>query len=109
MPVSYADWVGSTEEVEELIALAPVQAAAAALDDTTTEFAVGSPLPPLWHWFFFLPRVAQSRLGPDGHPQRAGFLPPVELPRRMFAGARMRLLRSLVIGQPAHRRSVIRA
>lgn len=109
MPASYADWVGSTEEAEELIALAPVQAAAATLDDTTTEFAVGSPLPPLWHWFFFLPRVPQSRLGPDGHPQRAGFLPPVELPRRMFAGARMRFPRPLVIGKPAHRQSVIRA
>src|SRR6516164_5810974 len=106
---SYADWVGGTEEAEELIALAPVQAAAATLDDTTTEFAVGSPLPPLWQWFFFLPRVPQSRLGPDGHPQRAGFMPPVELPRRMFAGARMRFLRPLAIGKPAHRQSVIRA
>ncbi len=109
MRASYADWVGSTEEAEELITLDPVQAAAATLDDTTTEFAVGSPLPPLWQWFFFLPRVPQSRLGPDGHPQRTGFMPPVELPRRMFAGARMRFLRSLVIGKPAHRQSVIRA
>jgi 3-methylfumaryl-CoA hydratase len=108
MRASYADWVGSREEAEELIALAPVQAAAATLDDTT-EFAAGSPLPPLWQWFFFLPRVPQSRLGPDGHPQRAGFMPPVELPRRMFAGARMRVFRPLVIGKPAHRRSVIRA
>jgi 3-methylfumaryl-CoA hydratase len=109
MPSSYADWVGSTEEAEELIALAPVQAAAATLDDTTTDFAVGSPLPPLWHWFFFLPRAPQSRLGPDGHPQRAGFMPPVELPRRMFAGARMRFLRPLLIGKPAQRQSVIQA
>jgi len=109
MPASYAKWIGNTEEAEELLTLAPVQAAAATLDDTTTEFAVGSPLPPLWQWFFFLPRVAQSRLGSDGHPQRAGFMPPVELPRRMFAGARMRFLRPLVIGKPAHRQSVIRA
>ena len=109
MQASYADWVGRTEEAEELIALAPVLAAAATLDDTTTEFAVGSPLPPLWQWFFFLPRVPQSRLGLDGHPQRAGFMPPVELPRRMFAGARMRFLTSLVIGKPAQRQSVIRA
>jgi 3-methylfumaryl-CoA hydratase len=116
MRASYADWVGSTEEAEEQITLAPVQAAAATLDDTTTAFAVGSPLPPLWQWFFFLPRVPQSRLGPDGHPQRAGSecLPagvhvPVELPRRMFAGARMRFPRPLVIGKPAHRQSVIRA
>jgi 3-methylfumaryl-CoA hydratase len=109
MPAPYADWVGRTEEAEELIALAPVQAAAASLDDTTTEFAVGSPLPPLWQWFFFLPRVPQSRLGPDGHPQRAGFMPPIELPRRMFAGARMRFPKPLVIGKTAHRQSVIRA
>jgi 3-methylfumaryl-CoA hydratase len=109
MPASYADWVGGTEEAEDLIALAPVQAAAATLDDITTEFAPGSPLPPLWQWFFFLPRVPHSNLGPDGHPRRAGFMPPVELPRRMFAGARMRFTRSLVIGKPAYRRSVIRA
>jgi 3-methylfumaryl-CoA hydratase len=109
MRTSYADWIGRTEEAEELITLAPVQAAAATLDDPTTEFAVGSPLPPLWHWFFFLPRVPQSRLGADGHPQRAGFMPPVELPRRMFAGARMRFLRPLLIGKLAHRQSVIRA
>jgi 3-methylfumaryl-CoA hydratase len=108
MQVSYADWLGKTKEAEELIALASVQAAAAMLDDTTTEFAAGSPLPPLWHWFFFLPRTAQSRLGPDGHPQRASFMPPIELPRRMFAGARVRFLKPLLIGKPAHRRSVIR-
>src|SRR6516225_310130 len=109
MRATYADWVGSTEEAQELIALSPVQAAAAVLDDTATEFAVGSPLPPLWQWFFFLPRVPQSLLGRDGHPQRVGFMPPIELPRRMFAGARMRFLRPLVIGKPAHRQSVIRA
>jgi 3-methylfumaryl-CoA hydratase len=109
MPGSYADWVGGTEEAQELIAVASVQAAAATLDDTTTEFALGSPLPPLWQWFFFLPRVPHSRLGPDGHPRREGFMPPVELPRRMFAGARMRFHRPLRIGRQAHRRSVIQA
>ena len=108
MKASYSDWIGRTEETEELMALAPVQAAAATLDDTTTEFALGSPLPPLWQWFFFLPRVLQSRLGLDGHPQRGGFMPPIELPRRMFAGARMRFLKPLMIGRPARRQSVIR-
>ena len=109
MGAPYSDWIGSTEEAEELIALAPVQAAAAMLDDTTTEFVLGSPLPPLWQWFFFLPRVPQSRLGEDGHPRRGGFMPPIELPRRMFAGARMRFLKPLMIGRAARRHSVIRA
>lgn len=108
MSSPYAGWVGRTEEAEELIAPAPVQAVAATLDDPTTAFAAGSPLPPLWQWFFFLPRVPQSGLGPDGHPQRGGFMPPIELPRRMFAGARMRFPKPLVIGPPARRRSVIR-
>ncbi len=108
MTTSISEWVGRTEETDELISLAPVQAAAATLDDTSTEFMTGSALPALWHWFFFLPRVPQSRLGPDGHPQRGGFMPPIELPRRMFAGARMRFLKPLIIGKPARRQSVIR-
>jgi 3-methylfumaryl-CoA hydratase len=109
MNASYSDWIGRTEEAEEFIALAPVQAALALLDDTTREFTEGSALPQLWHWFFFLPRVPQSQLGPDGHPHRGGFMPPIELPRRMFAGARVRFLWPLVIGERARRRSVIRA
>ncbi len=108
MTNSFSDWIGRTEETEELIALAPVQAAAAMLDNTSHDYTTGSALPPLWHWFFFLPRVAQSRLGPDGHPERGGFMPPIDLPRRMFAGARTRFLRPLRIGEPAIRQSVIR-
>jgi 3-methylfumaryl-CoA hydratase len=108
MSANYADWIGRTEETEDAITLAPVEAAAATLDDTTTPFAIGSHLPPLWHWFFFLPKVPQSRLGRDGHPARGGFMPPIDLPRRMFAGARLRFPQPLVIGRPATRQSVIR-
>jgi len=108
MSANYTDWIGNTEETEDVIGLAPVLAAAAMLDDVTTTFAAGSLLPPLWHWFFFLPKVPQSRIGIDGHPERGGFMPPIDLPRRMFAGARMRFVRPLVIGKPATRQSVIR-
>src|SRR6266508_2265231 len=108
MPEPFSDWIGKTEELEELISLAPVYAAAAMLDDINTQFEPGSPLPWLWHWFFFLPRAPQSRLSSDGHPERGGFMPPIELPRRMFAGARMRFLRPLVIGKQARRRAVIK-
>jgi 3-methylfumaryl-CoA hydratase len=108
MSVPYADWIGRTDEAEDAIALAPVEAAAAMLDDGITPFAIGSHLPPLWHWFYFLPKVPQSRLGADGHPERGGFMPPIDLPRRMFAGARLRFLHPLVVGRPALRHSVIR-
>jgi 3-methylfumaryl-CoA hydratase len=108
MNAAYSDWIGRTEETADAIALAPALQAAAALDDTSSGFAVGTPLPPLWHWFYFLPKVPQSRLGADGHPERGGFMPPIDLPRRMFAGSRLRLPHPLRIGQPALRQSVIR-
>jgi 3-methylfumaryl-CoA hydratase len=104
----YADWIGNTETVEDEIAAAPALCVAALLDDTETVLATGAQLPPVWHWFYFLPKAPQSRLGPDGHPQRGGFMPPIELPRRMFAGARMRFVSPLVIGKPASRTAEIR-
>jgi 3-methylfumaryl-CoA hydratase len=45
-------------------------------------------LPPLAHWLYFLPQALQREIGADGHPKRGGFLPPVPLPRRMWAGSR---------------------
>lgn len=108
MTSDYTAWIGATESAEEMIGLAPALAAAATFDDTTTAFAVGGALPPLWHWFYFVPRAPQSRLSADGHPQRGGFMPPIELPRRMFAGARLRFLQPLIIGKPATRSAVIR-
>ena len=104
----YAGWIGNTETVEDEIAPAPALSVAAMLDDTETALAAGAPLPPVWHWFYFLPKVPQSNLGPDGHPRRGGFMPPIELPRRMFAGARMRFVSPLVIGKPASRAAEIR-
>ena len=108
MTTDYAAWTGASDSAEDTIGLAPALAAAATFDDTTTQFAAGSALPPLWHWFYFLPRAPQSRLSADGHPQRGGFMPPIELPRRMFAGARLRFLQPLTIGKPATRSAVIR-
>jgi len=68
----------------------------------------GAALPPLWHWVHFLPLARWSELAPDGHTRRGDFIPPVPLPRRMFAGARIRFLRPLLIGEPARRVGTIR-
>lgn len=106
--IDSAQWIGRREISEDDLGLAPTLAAAAMLDDTVTPFEKGSPLPALWHWFYFLPRTPQALLDVDGHPQRGGFMPPIPLPRRMFAGARLRFHRPLVVGRPARRESVIR-
>lgn len=107
--VAAEQWIGNTETVTDELAVSPATAAAATLDDLRSRFEHGVALPPLWHWFYFLPRAPQSKLGPDGHPERGGFLPPIALPRRMFAGARMHVHRPLVIGSPAERRGTIRS
>lgn len=104
----FGAWIGRTETVEDDMSPAAALAAAATLDDTSTRLDKGDALPPLWQWFYFLPRAPQSRLGEDGHPQRGGFIPPIPYPRRMFAGARLRFHRPLAIGQPARREGVIR-
>lgn len=104
----FSQWIGRRELSEDDLSLVPARAAAATLDDTVTRFEKGSALPPLWHWFYFLPRAPQAQLDVDGHPRRGGFMPPIPYPRRMFAGARMRFHRPLLIGQPARREAVIR-
>ena len=58
----------------------------------------GTPLPPLWHWLYFLPLHRQSEIGADGHAKRGGFLPPVPLPRRMWAGSQFEFRAPLRVG-----------
>ncbi len=98
-----SDWVGSKEMREDLIAMAPVLGVSALLNRDSASVKAGSPLPALWHWFYFLPQVPTRQIASDGHPQRGGFLPPVDLPRRMFAGSRMEIVNPLIVGDPATR------
>ncbi|HEX2115148.1 MAG TPA: acyl-CoA dehydrogenase [Alphaproteobacteria bacterium] len=99
-------WVGRTQTVEDIIATDRVAAMAATLDLERTPEA-GEALPPGWHWLFFNGAARQGELGPDGHPRRGGFLPPVPLPRRMWAGGRITVSGTLPIGAPARRESRI--
>lgn len=101
-----AAWHGRTERVEDDLSPAQARAVAAMLDLpdlANVTFPVGDAIPPLWQWFYFLPKAPQSALDTDGHPKRGGFLPPIALPRRMFAGARMTLHAPLRLGLPAER------
>jgi 3-methylfumaryl-CoA hydratase len=100
-------WIGRTETVHDALAPQQAMAAAAMLDRDQTAYESGAPLPALWHWFYFLPRAPQTRLAADGHPERGGFLPPVPLPRRMFAGARIQTHGPLTLGEPAVREGTI--
>ncbi len=102
------EWIGRTETVHDPLAITQARAAAAMFDAENVTLVDQSALPALWHWFYFLPRAAQGTLDVDGHPERGGFLPPVALPRRMFAGARVIMHRPLRLGVPAEREGLIR-
>lgn len=100
-------WIGRKESVEDEITAWPVKAMTATLDRSDPLPARGEPIPLGWHWYYFLEAKPASELAPDGHPRRGGFLPPVSLPRRMWAGGRFEFRRALRIGESARRDSEI--
>lgn len=89
MSEGLAGWEPSVDEADDVVTVAAVAALHGLLDAPGPAPAAGESVPPLWHWLAFLPRAPQRELGPDGHPRRGTFLPPVALPGRMFAGGRL--------------------
>ena len=104
-------WQERSETMSDVITAAPLRALSATLDRDDPVPEDGSAVPALWHWLYFLPHARQSEIGPDGHPRRGGFLPPVPLPRRMWAGGRLRWEADnpLRLGQEVQRISTIRS
>ncbi|MFO1181108.1 MAG: MaoC family dehydratase N-terminal domain-containing protein [Ottowia sp.] len=102
-------WQGKSETLHDSITAVPLAALSATLDRDDPAPAPGTAVPPLWHWLYFLPHARASEIGPDGHPRRGGFLPPVPLPRRMWAGGRLSWEASnpLRVGQQVQRQSTI--
>jgi len=102
-----AQWIGRTETVGDMVTATPYAALSATLDRPAERPPAGTPLPPLWHWLYFLPLYRQSEVGPDGHAKRGGFLPPVPLPRRMWAGSQFEFTAPLRVGDRIQRVSTI--
>ncbi|MBL8491604.1 MAG: MaoC family dehydratase N-terminal domain-containing protein, partial [Rhodocyclaceae bacterium] len=98
-------WIGREERLDDAVTASRTGALAATLDREDPWPAAGDPLPPLWHWTLCVAAARQSALGPDGHPARGGFLPPVPLPRRMWAGGRLGFPGELRVGEAVQRRS----
>jgi 3-methylfumaryl-CoA hydratase len=99
-------WIGRTETANDVATAAPLGGLCALLDYAEWPWAAGA-VPLLGHWLYFLPRARQSLLGGDGHARRGGFLPPVPLPRRMWAGGRVRFHATIPIGALLERVSTI--
>ena len=100
-------WIGRNETVHDTAYATPVVALTATLDHPAAPVEDGTPLPPLWHWLYFLPMHRQSEIGADGHAKRGGFLPPVPLPRRMWAGSQFEFRAPIRVGDRMSRTSTI--
>ncbi len=100
-------WIGRTEESHDLVTASPADRLDRMLDRADPAPGMGDPVAPLRHMLYFLPNAPQAEIGPDGHAKRGGFLPPVPLPRRMFAGQRNRFHAPLRVGDQMRREATI--
>jgi len=102
-------WVGNTQTESERLDQWPVIGLMATLNRPASQWpSENDPLPPTAHWSYCIPRVLQSQIGADGHPERGDFLPPVPLPRRMWAGSRIRYEAPMPIGAQVTRTARIK-
>jgi 3-methylfumaryl-CoA hydratase len=100
-------WIGRTELQRDRLTARLATAYRASLLDDARPAEPGEPAPPGIHGCLAPPIAPMSALGPDGHPARGGFLPPVPLPNRMWAGSRMRFLDELLVEDEVERRSTV--
>ncbi len=109
----FAAWIGRVEEnsdVTDLRQARGMQTITGSLEGSVMKhLANGDELPLLWHWLYFPTPAPLNELGHDGHPKLGGFLPPVKLPRRMWAGGRLKFLRPLKIGDQVEKKSTIKS
>lgn len=106
MSDDFSSWVGRSEQATDV--LEPTRSnALTATFGVVTDFKAGDPVPLLHHWLYFWNVQTPEGLGADGHPAKGGFLPPVPLPRRMWAGGRLRLESPLHFGDKVTKTSTI--
>jgi 3-methylfumaryl-CoA hydratase len=108
MSEDFSDWVGRSQKTMDRLEPARSNALTRALGIGDVRHT-GAPLPLLHHWLYFWDVKPPAELGPDGHPAKGGFLPPVPLPRRMWAGGQLEFHRPLKLGDVVTRTSTIEA
>ncbi len=106
MKKNLQDWVGNSETRTEIIHQQSLDGFAALMDESAPAPTF---VPPGGHWMYFTPQTKQSDLAVDGHSYKGGFLPPVDLPRRMWAGGRIQFFRPLKSGDNVTKTSTVRS
>ena len=105
----FQPWIGKQESVEATVTAYNADAMAATLDRDDPPLKPGDPIPPGWHQFYIREVVKLRDTAPDGHPKRGGFLPPIDLPRRMWAGTHSTFHQPVRVGDTIRKVSTIEA
>jgi 3-methylfumaryl-CoA hydratase len=100
-------WIGRTQQARDIVTAHLVKGLRATLFQDIGDPRPGDAAPFTAHWCLAQPVFPMSQLGPDGHPTRGGFLPPVPLPRRMWAGGELQIVEPLRVGDEMTRSSKI--
>ena len=103
MQTHLTDWIGREQVQHDVLTPALLARFRATIDSVEC----GDGAPQGIHWCLCLPDAPTAGLGPDGHPLRGGFLPPIELPRRMWASSKVEFHSPIMVGARIERRSVI--
>jgi len=106
---NYDGWVGRQEVLEGLVTAYNSDAMAATLDRDDPPLRDGDPIPPGWHQFYIREVVKLADTAADGHPKRGGFVPPIPLPRRMWAGTKSTFHRPVRVGERLRKTTTIEA
>jgi 3-methylfumaryl-CoA hydratase len=101
-------WIGRSTEATDIVTAQLVKGLRATLFLPVGEPKSGDAAPFTVHWCLAPTVVPASELGADGHPARGGFLPPVPLPRRMWAGGELEFFDTLRVGDEITRTSRIK-
>jgi 3-methylfumaryl-CoA hydratase len=106
---TFHEWIGRSEQRSDRLRAEPIAMLDAAFDHPGRMPEAAQDLPPLRHWLYFHAPLRRSDTAVDGHAAKGGFLPPVELPRRMWAAGEIEFVRALSPGAQVTRTSTIRA
>jgi 3-methylfumaryl-CoA hydratase len=99
MSDQYDAWIGKQSSTEALVTAYQADALTATLDRDDAPYREGDAIPPGWHLFYIREVVKLADTAEDGHPKRGDFLPPIDLPRRMWAGTQATYHKPIHVGE----------
>ncbi len=99
MSDQYDAWIGKQSSTEALVTAYQADALTATLDRDDAPYREGDAIPPGWHLFYIREVVKLADTAEDGHPKRGDFLPPIDLPRRMWAGTQATYHKPILVGE----------